>query len=118
MSPSVQADMLCIDAANAGEHLWRSIELTPCSNRVKAFEIALEVICEKIDCDYARTLFHDTAMLSIRTMVDAKRRKAIDNAADDAWGEYVRFLQDEHAQETADHYVDMEREERLLGDAA
>jgi len=116
-SHTVTADMLALDAASVGEHLWRAIELTPGGRKVLSFECALQSISEEISCHYASKLFHDTAMLSIRTMVDAKRRKELDDAASDAWMAYVNFLRAEHAAEEADYRADMARDARMMGDA-
>lgn len=119
---TIKADLLVIDASNAGEHLWRAIELMPevsDARRVRAFEVALEVICEEIGCEFTRKLFEATAMQSIPiVLISADRRKQISNAAMDAWQGYVEFLRAEQAEETADHYRELARDARLLGDAA
>ena len=113
-SASVRADLLSLDASNAGEHLWRAIELTPevsDARRVRAFEVAPEVICEEIGCTFTRKLFSATAMQSIPiVLLSAAQRKQISNAAMDAWQGYVDFLRAEQAEETADHYREMEWE--------
>lgn len=106
----VTADFLALNAAQAGEHLWRAIELTPASRKVLSFECAIQSICEEIACPFAAKLFHDTAMQAISTMVDAKRRKEISNAASDAWMAYVQFLEAEAREEAADFANDMARE--------
>ena len=110
MTPSVQADLLALDAANAGEHLWRATELTPGGRKVLSFECAVQSISEEIVCEYARKLFHDTAMQAIPiVLISADKRKAISNAAMDAWQGYVNFLRDEQAEEAADYRRDMAR---------
>ena len=113
-SHTVTADMLALDAASAGEHIWRAIELTPGGRKVLSFECAIQSISEEIACHYVRKLFHDTAMLSIRTMVDAKHRKELDHAASDSWMAYVRFLRAEGAAEEADYRADCARDERMM----
>lgn len=119
---TIKADLLVIDASNAGEHLWRAIELMPevsDARRVRAFEVALEVICEEIGCEFTRKLFEATAMQAIPiVLLSAAQRKQISNAAMDAWQAYVDFLRAEQAEETADHYRELARDARLLGDAA
>jgi len=121
VSHTVTADMLALDAASAGEHLWRAVELAygqGATKAVDAFEATLQTLRQSFPEYYAGKLFEATAMNAITQMVDAKRRKEITNAAHDAWAEYVRFLQDEHAQETADHRYELARDARMMGDAA
>lgn len=119
---TIKADLLVIDASNAGEHLWRAIELMPevsDARRVRAFELALEVICEEVGCEFTRKLFEATAMQSIPiVLLSAAQRKQISNEAMDAWQAYVDFLRAEQAEETADHYRELARDAWLLGDAA
>lgn len=113
MNPSVQADMLSLDAANAGEHFWRAIELAYAQGATKpvdAFEATLQALRQSFPEYYAGKLFEATAMLAVKQMVGEARRKEITNAADDAWSEYVRFLRDEQAEEAADYRRDMARE--------
>ena len=111
---SVRADFLALEATNAGEHLWRAVDLAYAQGATKAvdaFERALEAICENFQCDYARKLFSATAMQSIPiVLLSAAQRKQISNAAMDAWQGYVDFLRAEQAEETADHYREMEWE--------
>ncbi len=119
-SHTVTADMLALDAASAGEHLWRAIELTPTlkpSRAVLTFQCALEQIIDEMECHYAAKLFMTTAMQAVGTMVDAKERTRLTNAAHDAWTEYVQFLRAEHAAEEADYRADCARDERLMGAA-
>lgn len=119
---TIKADLLVIDALNAGEHLFRAVDLAYAQGATKAvdaFERSLEAICENFQCDYARKLFEKTAMQAIPiVLLSAARRKEISDAAMDAWSEYVEFLRAEHAEETADHYRELARDARLLGDAA
>jgi len=111
---TIAADLKVIEASNAGEHLWRTVELLPSvsdARRVRAFELALEVICEEIGCEFTRKLFSATAMQSIPiVLLSAAQRKQISNAAMDAWQGYVDFLRAEQAEETADHYRELYRE--------
>lgn len=117
----IQADLLALDASNAGEHLWRAVDLAyaqGATKAVEAFEATLQTLRQSFPEYYAGKLFEATAMLAISTMVDAKRRKEISNAASDAWMEYVRFLEAEAREEAAEYRAEFAREERLLGDAA
>jgi len=112
MNPSVQADMLCIDAANAGEHLWRAIELAYAQGATKpvdAFEATIQVLRQSFPEYYSGKLFEATAMLAVKQMVGEARRREITNAAEDAWGAYVDFLRAEQAEEAADFRRDLAR---------
>jgi len=120
-SHTVTADMLALDAASAGEHIWRAVELAygqGATKAVDAFEATLQTLRQSFPEYYAGKLFEASAMNAITQMVDAKRRKEITNAAQDAWAEYVRFLRDEAAQESADHRYELARDARMMGDAA
>ena len=111
---TTQADRIAQLGASAGAKLWLAIEDAYEAGMLKpqrTFECALEQITEEIDCEFKAKLFSAAAMQAIPiVLLSTSQRKAIDNAAADAWFSYVRFLQDEHAQETADHYADMARE--------
>lgn len=111
---TIAADLLALDASNAGEHLWRAIELAAPhmkpSRLVLVFQCALEQIMEEMDCAFAAKLFEANARLALRTMADANERSKIDNAASDAWMEYVRFLEAEAREEAADFANDLKRE--------
>lgn len=119
---TVRTDFLALEATNAGEHIWRAIELMPevsDARRVRAFEVALEVICEEIGCTFTRKLFSATAMQALPVvLLSAAQRKQISNEAMDAWQAYVDFLRAEQAEDAADHYRELERDAQLLGDAA
>ena len=102
-APTVAADMLALDASQAGEYLWRAIELTPGGRKVLSFECAIQSISEEIACHYARKLFEATAMQAIPiVLLSAAQRKEITNAKDDAWMAYARFLADGEAQDAGD----------------
>ena len=108
-----QADRIAQLGASAGEKLWLALEdayEAGMSGMANAFERALEQISEGFDEYYARELFHASAMLALRQVVDAKRREDLSTNASDEWAAYVRFLSDQHAQETADHRYEMARE--------
>lgn len=111
---TTQADRIAQLGASAGEKLWLAIEAGYEAGMLKpqrTFECALEQIVEEIDCEFKAKLFSAAAMQAIPiVLLSSAQRKAIDTAASDAWGAYVRLLSDEHAQETADHYADMARE--------
>ena len=115
-SHTVTADMLALDAASAGEHIWRAVELAYAQGATKAvdaFEATLQTLRQSFPEYYAGKLFEATAMNAITQMVDAKRRKEITNAAHDAWTEYVNFLRAEHAAEEADYRADCARDQAI-----
>jgi len=119
-SHTVTADMLALDAASAGEHIWRAVELAyaqGATKAVEAFEATLQTLRQSFPEYYAGKLFEATAMNAITQMVDAKRRKEITNAAHDAWTEYVNFLRAEASAEEADYRADCARDERMMGAA-
>lgn len=100
----VEADRVSNAGAALGEKLWLAMEAAlkcgvPVSRAVVTFECALEQVSEEITdrSDEAHALYIASAMLAIKLMVDAKRRRAIEAKAADTYGEYLRAQFDQAA---------------------
>lgn len=100
----VEADRVSNAGAALGEKLWLGMEAASdggfrMSRAVLTFESFLEQINSNdfTGTDEAFALFHASAMLSIRMVVSAERRRKIDATAADTYGDFVSAQFDQAA---------------------
>ena len=118
---TIQANRVAADAHRAGEALWSAIEAADIrrSNRFRAFEIALQAICDQREDDsYENACWQTAAMAAIPAVdLDGPTRALVNSNASNAWDAYVRFLEAEALADEADYRADLARDERLMGAA-
>jgi hypothetical protein len=118
---TIQANRVAADAHRAGEALWSAIEAAdiPRAKRFRAFEAALDAICDERADDYCENALWAAAATAAVPAVDldGPTRAIINRNAANAWDAYVRFLEAEALAEEADYRADLARDERLMGAA-
>lgn len=100
----VEADRVSNAGVELGERLWLAMESAvkcgvPVSRAVVTFECALEQISEEFTGrePVEQALYIASAMLAIKTMVDARRRRALEAKATDTYGDFVSAQFDQAA---------------------
>jgi hypothetical protein len=120
-APTTQANHVAAEAHRAGEALWSAIEAAdiPRAKRFRAFEAALDAICdERPDEYYENALWAAAATAAVPAVdLDGSARTIINRNASNAWDAYVRFLEAEALADEADYRADLARDERLMGAA-
>ena len=106
---TLAADHLSDQASAFAVALWDALSKIPLQNKRDTFESAVQMIAQNVAGCEAANLVEASAMLAAADQFK-HRAETIRNEAEEAHDEYVRFLQDEHAQETADHRYEMARE--------
>jgi hypothetical protein len=118
---TIQANRVAADAHRAGEALWSAIEAAdiPRAKRFRAFEYALDAICdERADDYYENALWAAAATAAVPMAdLDGPTRAIINRNAANAWDAYVRFLETEALADEADYRADLARDELLMGAA-
>lgn len=106
---AIQATHLANEGTALGVGLWTALEAVHLNNRRDAFESALQVIVQSVRGRYEANLIEASAMLALIDQFK-HRTLTITKEAEDAYAEYVRFLEAEAREEAADFANDMARE--------
>lgn len=112
----IAADRIAEAGHKAGQSIWLALEDAYSAGMLakkmrRAFECALEVICEDMPLTEA-PLFMASAYEALPiALLSAVERSEIDRNAWDAWDSYVQYHADHCALDDADHYYDMRRDE-------
>ncbi len=105
----IEATRLADQGSALGVGLWTALQAVTLNDRRDAFENALQAIVQNVSGREQANLVEASAMLALIDQFK-HRTLTIKQEAEDAHSEYVRFLRDEAAQETADHRYEMMRE--------